>query len=328
MLMLYPRLSADLYSSDSHFLYELIQNADDNFYSKATERGEQPELTIAFHNNQIIVSSNEDGFTESNVKAICKAGESTKNKMLGQGYIGEKGIGFKSVFKIADRVHIKSEPYSFSFHYKRNSKESGLEMVTPLPESHDNMPTCGSRIILSQLRNADSDKMKRDFEEIPEALLLFLRKLKVLIIRYSIEAQTTKTRYCLQEDFYRGYRAIKIETSRYLDDRSSFEDGQTSQKLLNFFVAQSEVNDLPEDERRKTSDGNCITSATPMLAFPLDEMYEPIFEEQFAYAFLPLRKFGFMVGFPFHHLIALPIYTVFTNRSFSVSYPSRFRDTI
>ncbi len=43
------------------------------------------------------VRNNEQGFTEANVRALCAINNSTKKGI--QGYIGQKGIGFKSVFK-------------------------------------------------------------------------------------------------------------------------------------------------------------------------------------------------------------------------------------
>jgi HSP90 family molecular chaperone len=47
---------------------------------------------------------NEDGFTAKNLTVICDVGKSSK--LGAQGYIGEKGIGFKSVFMAAYKVHI------------------------------------------------------------------------------------------------------------------------------------------------------------------------------------------------------------------------------
>lgn len=48
----------------------------------------------------IVVLNNEQGFSVENIKALCDIGNSTK-KRSGAGYIGHKGIGFKSVFRVA-----------------------------------------------------------------------------------------------------------------------------------------------------------------------------------------------------------------------------------
>ena len=47
-----------------------------------------------------MVLNNEDGFKYENVESICTVGESTKKKYKQMGYIGEKGLGFKSVFQV------------------------------------------------------------------------------------------------------------------------------------------------------------------------------------------------------------------------------------
>lgn len=107
------RLATDLYSKDTRFLYELIQNAEDNQYTQAEASSDDPFISFSLYPDQLVIDSNEDGFNAENVKAICSVAESTKT--VAQGYIGEKGIGFKSVFKIAQRVHIQSGPFSFSF---------------------------------------------------------------------------------------------------------------------------------------------------------------------------------------------------------------------
>lgn len=53
------------------------------------------------------------GFSEQNVRALCDVGNSTKQHKVG--YIGQKGIGFKSVFKVADVAEIHSSGFHISF---------------------------------------------------------------------------------------------------------------------------------------------------------------------------------------------------------------------
>ena len=89
------RLAAELYSGNVHFVLELVQNADDNAYAP----GVLPTLRIVARREQIVFENNEVGFAERNVLAICSMGESTK-QASDAGYIGNKGIGFKSVFKL------------------------------------------------------------------------------------------------------------------------------------------------------------------------------------------------------------------------------------
>ena len=72
-----------------------VQNADDNAYPENVE----PTLTFILQHTGIVVLNNERGFTAQNIKALCDVGNSTK-KGSSAGYIGQKGIGFKSVFRV------------------------------------------------------------------------------------------------------------------------------------------------------------------------------------------------------------------------------------
>lgn len=59
----------------------------------------EPTLTFILQEEGVIVLNNEQGFSVENIKALCDVGNSTK-KEPSAGYIGKKGIGFKSVFRV------------------------------------------------------------------------------------------------------------------------------------------------------------------------------------------------------------------------------------
>ena len=83
------RLSQELYTKDSHFVLELIQNADDNEYPVEGEGdGQAPTVAFIVEEDKITILNNERGFQESNVKALCDVGKSTKG-IHRKGYIGE-----------------------------------------------------------------------------------------------------------------------------------------------------------------------------------------------------------------------------------------------
>lgn len=108
-------VAEDLYDADTRFIFELIQNAEDNCYRRAAIHGQEPFLHLTLHTDHLTVDSNEDGFTENDVRAICSIHQSSK-KQTG-GYIGHKGIGFTSVFKVAYKVSIQSGPFCFYFEH-------------------------------------------------------------------------------------------------------------------------------------------------------------------------------------------------------------------
>ena len=111
------RLSLELYSKDTHFVLELVQNADDNNYHPHLLSGvatEVPALKFIVTATSVTILNNELGFSESNIRAICDVGQSTKGAHR-SGYIGQKGIGFKSVFRVTDTPEIHSNGFHIMF---------------------------------------------------------------------------------------------------------------------------------------------------------------------------------------------------------------------
>jgi hypothetical protein len=88
------RVSTQLYTDITHFILELIQNADDNVYHANLH----PTLRLQLARSELLVECNEIGFSEENVRAICDLNASTKKwrKKVDDGFIGEKGIGKKN----------------------------------------------------------------------------------------------------------------------------------------------------------------------------------------------------------------------------------------
>lgn len=103
-------LSDTTYEDRKHFLLELIQNADDAQFT-----GNEAEITFTILEDGLELHYNEEGFTVEDVIAITGAGISTKTgkNRLSHSFIGEKGIGFKSVFALASSVEIESPPWHF-----------------------------------------------------------------------------------------------------------------------------------------------------------------------------------------------------------------------
>ncbi|KAK3260815.1 hypothetical protein CYMTET_30248, partial [Cymbomonas tetramitiformis] len=102
-------LGAELYSSPTHFLMELLQNAEDNTYSP--EAG-PPTLRVRVGEDYLHLWNNERGFRPCDVLSVCSLAASTKT---GGKYIGQKGLGFKSVFAATCSPHVVSGPWAFRF---------------------------------------------------------------------------------------------------------------------------------------------------------------------------------------------------------------------
>lgn len=81
------RLSTELYTRDTHFVLELVQNADDNSYPEQCTGAGFPSLVFVLERDKIVVLNNEVGFVEKNIRALCDVGRSTKGAHR-YGYIG------------------------------------------------------------------------------------------------------------------------------------------------------------------------------------------------------------------------------------------------
>ena len=96
-------LLTDLYPDNAHFIYELLQNAED---AQATEvRFVLQEDKVEFEHNGDLLFSIED------VEAITGLGISTKKDDLTN--IGKFGVGFKAVFAYTSTPEIRSGAFNF-----------------------------------------------------------------------------------------------------------------------------------------------------------------------------------------------------------------------
>lgn len=122
-----PRILVDQYSDRTHFIFELIQNAED---AGATC------LTFSLYPDRLMLCHNGKPFTESDIRGICGI-RSTKDDP-DAGKIGRFGIGFKSVYAYTKTPAIYSGNYSFKIHnlilpYGENNIYTGDDTVLILP---------------------------------------------------------------------------------------------------------------------------------------------------------------------------------------------------
>ncbi|HAA28972.1 MAG TPA: hypothetical protein DCE56_16370 [Cyanobacteria bacterium UBA8553] len=260
------RLSVDLYSKETHFVLELIQNADDNQY----QYGVSPTLTLTIEPQKIIVQNNEIGFTEANVRAICNVGASTKTKV--QGYIGEKGIGFKSVFRISDEPQIFSKEFQFKFN--RQNEKDQLGFVAPhwidlVPQYVE--PTLTN--IVLPLRESAKDELEK-LGQVEHTLILFLRQLKTVEIENKINQTISQITRIDKNGKIKIYEFTGTSVKKYY------------YKLLEEKLT---VPDSIQEEKREN-----VKATKLILAFSLKEDGSANTEDtQEVFAFLPTRSYGF-----------------------------------
>ncbi|MGG2114181.1 hypothetical protein ABFY60_27815, partial [Lysinibacillus pakistanensis] len=111
---------------------------------------------------KIVFKYNENGFNFSDFFAITSFGNSTKKGKLSEsGTIGEKGIGFKSVFDLMYKAEIKSRYFSFTIECDEQQLESIFE---PKNITTENIYERGTQLTL-YFKN---HKATRCIEEIKE----------------------------------------------------------------------------------------------------------------------------------------------------------------
>ncbi|MCD7453280.1 hypothetical protein HAX54_020359 [Datura stramonium] len=269
-------LSQELYSQDSHFVLELVQNADDNFYPEDVE----PTLTFILQDKGIIILNNECGFSADNIRALCDVGNSTK-KGRNAGYIGKKGIGFKSVFRVTDAPEIHSNGFHIKFDI--TDGQIGFVLPTVVPpcdiDFYTKLASSGSDcnywntcIVLpfrsNLLERSGEENIMSMFADLHPSLLLFLHRLHCIKFRNMVSDSIVVMRKEVV-----GNGIIKI----------SFGE----EKLTCFVVSQK----LRADTIRPDTPTTEISIAF-MLQETVDGSYNPHLEQQPVFAFLPLRKYG------------------------------------
>ena len=258
----------DKYPDTAHFIYELLQNADD---AKATEvtilLGD--DALVFKHNGSVHFSISDVSYEEDSrvpwghINSITAIGASTKEEDSTTNRIGKFGIGFKSVFQYTDAPEIYDDFYHFRI---RN-------YIVPerIGHDHENREE-GETLFLIPFKNPQAA-----FEEISAKLqvlanvTLFLHNLTQ--IRWRI-LKTGETRtFCKRiTDTYTSNRKILLEklvVSSYNGER----------KLLMF----SRLVDLKEEGKHKiyvgyylNPDGTINTVIRPKVHcfFPTSESFE------------------------------------------------------
>uniref|UniRef100_A0A1A7X528 HTH OST-type domain-containing protein n=2 Tax=Iconisemion striatum TaxID=60296 RepID=A0A1A7X528_9TELE len=265
------RLSTELYSKDTHFVLELIQNADDNSYP--SDVGEVPALAFVVEKDCITVLNNESGFQKNNIRAICDVGRSTKGKHK-SGYIGQKGIGFKSVFKVTDCPEIHSNGFHLRFdktcgpmgYILPHWAEEDRLLDSQLKELHQHSWTTKIRLPL----RSESHQTRNLFHDVHPSLLLFLHRLRsITIYNQSEKRLVSMTRKDLSHNVVEVEHTEGIERWLVLKMTIELEKIKEDVESTELALAFQLGNNIPEGEN----------------------MCQP--QKQPVFAFLPLRSFGF-----------------------------------
>src|ERR1035437_9126231 len=160
-------LLGQLYGERTHFIFELIQNAED---AGATE------LAFELFEDRLEVQHDGRPFTEADVRGVCGVGKSGKSGDLTK--IGKFGIGFKSVYAYTKtpRVYSSDEHFRIEKYVRPFSAdppdEPAAGTLFVFPFDHDTVSAATAGAEISSALN-----------KIEPGTLLFLRNIECVRIR-------------------------------------------------------------------------------------------------------------------------------------------------
>jgi hypothetical protein len=159
----------NLYSNISHFIYEILQNAEDACASE-----------VVFHLKKDKLKIKHDGipFSPSDIETITSISNIKNEKKKDRQKIGKFGIGFKSVYAVTETPRIQSGIYDFEI----------KDLVLPTNFSDTNtyekttitLPFDGSKVSNDKIHSI----IARKFESFETYNLLFLSNLKSIIFKW------------------------------------------------------------------------------------------------------------------------------------------------
>ena len=213
------KLVTNLYSDKFHFIYELLQNADD---------AQASEISFTLRPEALEIRHNGKLFDYNDVYSITTIGSSTKAEDIN--LIGKFGAGFKSVFAVTNTPYIHSGAYHFKIvdlivpEQVEPLDIEGQYTTIKLPFNHDKMSSDDAYAGISRILE----------KELKSESLLFLRNIK------KISWQTTSNTgdYSVEIDRTRAKLIAQIDQQEHVTDYLMFEkDIEIDSKSLKIVIA-------------------------------------------------------------------------------------------
>lgn len=160
-----PMLLADRYDDRTHFIFELLQNAEDSLARRGDWKGRR-HASFTLEPGRLMLSHFGRPFDEADVRGVCGIAESTKDESS----IGRFGIGFKSVYTFTERPEIHSGEEDFAV------ENYVLPVQVPPVSRHPD-----ETIIALPLKQGDLtavEEIVEGFKRLGPSALLFLRQIE------------------------------------------------------------------------------------------------------------------------------------------------------
>ena len=272
------RIYKQLYSDKTHFIYELVQNADDN---------KSRHLELQLGENELLVWNDGCQFSEKDVRSICSIGLS--NKDLTQ--IGNFGIGFKAVYAYTDLPEIYSGDERFRI---RNFKEpEGIDDIAPRIRRQVNKGRAVFRLpFKDSLRQEDIGYLKNRLCNLEKRALLFLRHLKKIQWRNTHDAQMGSYS-CHRHPHDKIQDASEIELMASMNSKNQLSETflvfrkevQPPQDVINELLQQAEDEEVQQRIQRSAKKQQPVE-----VAFKLSDGQITAMNSCVLFAYLPTEK--------------------------------------
>ena len=271
-----------IYTNKEIFLRELISNASDAIdkvaFKSLTDKSIKVDrkkleinLSIDKENRTLTISDNGCGMTkeelENNLGTIAESGSNifkTENKDKDVNIIGQFGVGFYSVFMVADKVEVHSKTYNSNESYLWSSTGEDGYII-----DEDNKNTNGTDIVIT---------IKADNDEYNYSQFLDENKIEELIKKYSnyihYPIKMKKTHRHLKDkskDEYEEHKKIEILNNMmpiWKKDKKDVKDEEYNEfYTTNFYDYEGPLNVI-----RYKAEGTC--SFTSLLFIPQHAPYD------------------------------------------------------
>ena len=272
-----PKILRQLYGDDTHFVYELVQNAEDS-------KSQHIEFRLA--EDALLVWNDGCRFCERDVRGICSIGMSDKD--LTQ--IGNFGIGFKAVYSYTDLPEVYSGDERF-----RIADSTKPERVDDVHSSIKALVAEGKTVFRlpfkKHLRPESIDLLRNRLRELETRSLLFLRHLGTVHWRDEREGQTgAYIRHCHPHDTVQNASQVELKVSTNGEEQSSEtllvfrKEVQPPQKVIDEILLQVEDSEQ-QRMQRKSAEYQPIE-----VAFRLQDGRITPMNDCVLFAYLPTEK--------------------------------------
>lgn len=195
------RIIINQYSDRTHFIFEILQNAED---AGATY------IRFSLERDRLLIYHNGREFNEADIEGICGVAKGTKEDGT---RIGHFGIGFKSVYCYTERPLIYSGPYHFAIvsqlfpeEVEEKADLSKHETLFVLPFDK---PEVSKEVAFDEIKEALLEKITA------ESILMLssIEDIKINISGYQNSIEINKQRFPLDKYYSENVFSLSTQTT-------------------------------------------------------------------------------------------------------------------